>query len=99
MTRFLSKVSNTKKGATAKGGSSFVVDGEGIDPRTMTEEQVAEYNNKHGKPKTGLALIRRMCLDCCHEQHKEVLLCPVEDCPLWLFRMGEKPPSMRKEKK
>jgi hypothetical protein len=32
-----------------------------------------------------------MCLDCCLNQVKEIFLCPVYDCPLYLFRMGRSP--------
>jgi hypothetical protein len=32
--------------------------------------------------------IKINCLDCAGETAKEVLLCPVFDCPLWNFRLG-----------
>ena len=32
--------------------------------------------------------IRLKCLDCCCGQQAEVRKCPVENCPLWRYRMG-----------
>lgn len=42
-------------------------------------------------PKTFLyRQIREKCLDCCAGQHKEVDLCPAEDCPIWMLRYGSR---------
>lgn len=38
-----------------------------------------------------LRAVRHFCLDCCSEHSEEVLLCPVEGCPLWPFRFGAYP--------
>ena len=40
---------------------------------------------------TPIKAIRAKCLDCCCCQHKEVRLCTVLRCPVWLYRMGRKP--------
>ena len=32
--------------------------------------------------------IRLKCLDCCGGNHAEVRRCPVTQCPLWRYRMG-----------
>lgn len=38
-----------------------------------------------------LYYIRLKCLDCCADQPNEVKLCPVTDCALWNFRLGNNP--------
>ena len=38
-----------------------------------------------------LKLIRAKCLDCCCGSHKEVRLCPVDSCPLFMCRFGKNP--------
>lgn len=43
-----------------------------------------------------LKKIREKCLDCSGGHRKEVRLCPVEDCPLYPFRMGIKPETAQK---
>lgn len=40
---------------------------------------------------TPLQSIRAKCLDCCCEQPSTVRLCPMDDCPLWPYRMGHNP--------
>ena len=40
--------------------------------------------------------IRAKCLDCSCNQINEVKLCPIENCPLYPFRMGKNPFSTRK---
>jgi hypothetical protein len=37
---------------------------------------------------TPMKSIRNYCVKCCNG-YKEVLLCPVEDCPLWSLRFGK----------
>lgn len=32
--------------------------------------------------------IRAKCIDCCCGQKNEVKLCPITDCPLWIYRLG-----------
>jgi len=32
--------------------------------------------------------IRSKCIDCCCGDRNEVKLCPVKDCPLWIYRLG-----------
>jgi len=33
--------------------------------------------------------IRLKCIDCCGGNMAEVRRCPVENCPLWRYRMGK----------
>lgn len=33
--------------------------------------------------------IRAKCLDCSCGDRTEVRLCPITDCPLWIYRMGK----------
>lgn len=33
--------------------------------------------------------IRLKCIDCCGGNMAEVRKCPVENCPLWRYRMGK----------
>lgn len=40
---------------------------------------------------TPVKAIRAKCLDCCCGALKEVRLCPVENCPLYPYRMGHRP--------
>ena len=37
--------------------------------------------------------IKEHCLDCAGESDKELGLCPLFDCPLWPYRMGNDPKS------
>ena len=32
--------------------------------------------------------IRAKCIDCCGNDRKEVKLCPITHCPLWIYRLG-----------
>jgi len=43
------------------------------------------------KLKTPIKSIRMKCLDCSGGSTKEVRLCPVENCPLYPYRMGKRP--------
>ena len=38
-----------------------------------------------------LKLVKAKCLDCCCDQPKEVVLCPIERCPLYSVRLGKDP--------
>jgi hypothetical protein len=49
---------------------------------------------KSGLP-TPLSAIRKKCLTCTCNQPTEVRLCPIEKCPLWLYRMGRRPDSAK----
>lgn len=40
--------------------------------------------------------IRAKCLDCSCNQINEVKLCPIENCPLYPFRLGKNPFYKRK---
>ena len=40
---------------------------------------------------TPLKAIRQKCLDCCCGNSNEVKLCPVRDCPLYVYRDGHNP--------
>jgi hypothetical protein len=45
---------------------------------------------------TPIKSIRLKCLDCCCGSPKEVELCPVTGCPLFLYRFGKRPTTSRK---
>lgn len=49
---------------------------------------IARYNAKIKNPKTA---IRAKCVECSGGSLKEVQECPVRQCALWPFRMGENP--------
>ncbi len=40
---------------------------------------------------TPIKAIRKKCLDCTCNQHKEIRLCPVVDCAIYPYRMGRRP--------
>ena len=40
---------------------------------------------------TPIKAIRAKCIDCSCGDKKEVRLCPIENCPLWPYRMGKRP--------
>ena len=42
-------------------------------------------------PRTFREAVRAKCLDCSGGNSNEVKLCPVEDCPLYPFRLGKSP--------
>jgi hypothetical protein len=46
--------------------------------------------------RTPLQAIRAKCLDCSGGQVKEVRLCPIKSCPLYVFRMGRNPRRKRR---
>ena len=48
---------------------------------------------------TPIKAIRKKCLDCCCGQIKEVRECPIEDCPLFPFRMGMRPETYEKKER
>jgi len=43
------------------------------------------------KKLTPLRAIRKKCLDCMAGSAKEVRLCSMDDCPLYLYRFGRNP--------
>jgi len=45
---------------------------------------------------TPIKSIRLKCLDCVCGSPKEVELCPVTGCPLYLYRFGKRPTTPRK---
>ena len=45
-----------------------------------------------------LKAIRAYCIDCGSGSFKEVKLCPIEDCPLWVYRTGRNPQGKKMEK-
>lgn len=55
---------------------------------TTENKTILETKNKITSP---LKAIRAKCLDCVCYQINEVKLCPSENCPLYLFRMGKNP--------
>lgn len=44
-----------------------------------------------GKIYTPLKAIRARCVDCTGRYYSEITNCDIDDCPLWPYRMGEKP--------
>ena len=56
----------------------------------MNRREKKQYK---GKIDTATKSIRKKCLDCSGGQPKEVRLCPVRNCALWLRRMGRRPTS------
>lgn len=40
---------------------------------------------------TPIKAIREKCFDCSNGQFKEVRLCPVTNCPLYVYRSGHRP--------
>ena len=40
---------------------------------------------------TPIKAIRAKCLDCCCGNQNEVKLCPINDCPLYPYRLGKNP--------
>lgn len=50
-----------------------------------------EKTESHDLPLRPLKAIRAKCLDCMCDQQAEVRRCPVNDCPLWPYRMGHRP--------
>ena len=37
---------------------------------------------------TPMKAIRAKCMDCCCDQLREILYCPIIHCPLWRYRKG-----------
>jgi hypothetical protein len=66
----------------------------GRDPREMTQAEAEAIGFERMSP---MEVIRAKCLDCCGGSSHEVLLCPAQTCPNWLFRTGKNfwraPPS------
>lgn len=48
---------------------------------------------------TPVKAIRKKCLDCSGDSHKEVRECIISDCPLHPFRMGKNPNCKPRSKK
>lgn len=44
---------------------------------------------------TPLKAIRKKCLECSNYQYKEVELCPIKDCPLYPYRFGKRPSTIK----
>jgi len=36
-----------------------------------------------------LKVIKAKCLYCCNNNKTELMLCPIKDCPLWVYRKGK----------
>ena len=47
-------------------------------------------------PTSVTKVIRRGCLECSGGSRKEVRLCPNTDCPVWPWRMGVSPKTLRR---
>lgn len=48
--------------------------------------------------KTPIKAIRAKCVDCSGGSTAEVRRCQVFDCPLWSFRMGQRPNTLAKKR-
>lgn len=48
-------------------------------------------------PATGIKAIREKCLDCCGGSQADVRYCTASACPLWGYRMGKYPETLRKQ--
>lgn len=46
---------------------------------------------------TPVQAIKAKCLDCTCGQREEVKLCPITDCPLYAFRLGNNPNRKQRE--
>lgn len=51
-----------------------------------------------GKDNSPLAAIRTKCIDCSGGSIYEPAKCQVFDCPLWSFRMGQRPNTLAKKR-
>ena len=47
--------------------------------------------------RTPVKSIRAYCIECGDGTYKEVRLCPVLDCPLYLYRFGRRPTEEEKQ--
>lgn len=65
----------------------------------MTKKKLPTGSNEPKIIRTQMKAIRAKCLDCTCGEPKEVDLCPVEDCPLWDYRMGKTPKNVVKVNK
>ena len=64
----------------------------GRDPRQMTPDQIHEL----GHTSSSLtAAVKAKCRDCCGHDRSEVRKCTAVGCPLWPFRLGGNPLSVR----
>jgi len=45
---------------------------------------------------TPMKAIRQKCIDCCCFNKAEVRRCEMDDCPLWIYRMGKRPETVEK---
>lgn len=59
----------------------------GLDPRNLTEQQLAEIGHTR---QPLLKALRAKCVDCSHAQ-AEAARCTAVDCSLWPYRMGTNP--------
>ena len=58
---------------------------------TKINEEDKRLKTKSMKKLTPMKAIRKKCLDCMASSAKEVRLCPIEDCSLYLYRFGRNP--------
>ena len=47
---------------------------------------------------TPLQAIRKKCLDCTGDSLEEIRNCPIEECPLYIYRSGKLKPDKEKTK-
>ena len=43
-----------------------------------------------------IGTVREKCLDCCGGSSREVKACPSHECPLWEYRFGKEPETIRR---
>ncbi len=48
---------------------------------------------------TPIQAIRKKCLNCSNGQYVEVRNCPANDCSLWEYRLGKRPPKINSKTK
>ncbi len=65
-----------------------------IELKNLNEIQAIIQANSELTP---IEAIRAKCLDCTCGSSKEVRLCQVPKCPLWPYRLGVRPATIRKE--
>jgi hypothetical protein len=83
--------------ATACIGSALFIFPPGSDNQLAGVEGLIGYvkSTEQVKSMGPIRSIRRYCLDCCLGSRNEVDRCPIEDCPLHLYRFGKKPLKLR----
>lgn len=56
-----------------------------------SNDPCALYPFRMGKGRPKMRDIREYCLWCVCSNYREVELCPIKNCPLWVYRLGKNP--------